>query len=137
MQYETYENTVARWTLAMGQPVNQPLTCPHLLTLRLNLLEEEMDEVQEAGHAVFMKLAQGERPSTEDIAHLMKELADLQFVLSGFHVTFGLPAREAFNRIARSNFSKLDPTTGKPIYRADGKVLKGPNYEPPSMKGLV
>ena len=43
---------------------------------------------------------------------------------------------EALNRVHLSNMSKLD-TEGKPIYREDGKVLKGPNYTPPNLTDLV
>ena len=40
------------------------------------------------------------------------------------------------DRVYESNLSKLDEH-GKPIYRADGKVLKGPNYKPADMTGCV
>ena len=44
---------------------------------------------------------------------------------------------EALNRVHESNMSKLDDD-GKPIYREkDGKVLKGPNYKPPTLEDLV
>ena len=43
---------------------------------------------------------------------------------------------EAYKRVHRSNMSKLDEN-GKPIYREDGKVLKGPNYYLPNLKDLV
>ena len=42
---------------------------------------------------------------------------------------------EALNRVHESNMSKLD-ADGKPIYREDGKVLKGPNYKPPNLEDL-
>ena len=40
------------------------------------------------------------------------------------------------DRVHKSNMSKLDEY-GKPIYRDDGKVLKGPNYQPPDLEDLV
>jgi len=43
---------------------------------------------------------------------------------------------EAMHRVHESNMSKLDED-GKPIYREDGKVLKGPNYSPPNLEDLV
>lgn len=43
---------------------------------------------------------------------------------------------EAFRRVHASNMSKLGPN-GKPIYREDGKVLKGPNYKPPALDDLA
>jgi len=43
---------------------------------------------------------------------------------------------EAMRRVHESNMSKLGED-GKPIYRADGKVLKGPNYKPPYLNDLI
>jgi predicted HAD superfamily Cof-like phosphohydrolase len=43
---------------------------------------------------------------------------------------------EALNRVHESNMSKLDED-GKPIYREDGKVLKGPNYKLPNLTDLI
>tara|TARA_R100000742_G_C4224744_1_gene47632 strand:- start:43 stop:192 length:150 start_codon:yes stop_codon:yes gene_type:complete len=42
----------------------------------------------------------------------------------------------ALHRVHESNMSKLDDE-GKPIYREDGKVLKGPNYKPPNLEDLI
>ena len=43
---------------------------------------------------------------------------------------------QALRRVHKSNMSKLGED-GKPIYRKDGKVLKGPNYQPPDLSDLV
>ena len=43
---------------------------------------------------------------------------------------------EALNRVHESNMSKLGED-GKPIYREDGKVLKGPHYKPPNLTDLI
>ena len=69
-------------------------------------------------------------------ARMLKEMADVQYVLSGLAVTLGLPLQEAFNRVHQSNMSKLG-LDGKPLYRDDGKVMKGPNYLPPDMETLL
>lgn len=68
--------------------------------------------------------------------NILKETADLLYVVFGFCVTYNLPIEEAFMRVHRSNMSKLG-ADGKPIYREDGKVSKGPNYKEPNLKGLV
>ena len=59
----------------------------------------------------------------------MKELADLLYVVYGTIVSEGFQdfIERAFDEVHRSNMSKLD-ANGKPIMRADGKILKGPNY---------
>ena len=42
-----------------------------------------------------------------------------------------------FEIVHASNMSKVNPETGKPDRREDGKILKGPNYTPPSMQKAV
>lgn len=54
------------------------------------------------------------------------------YVTIGFATTFGLPLEEVFYAVHESNMSKLGPD-GKPIYREDMKVLKGPNYKEPDL----
>lgn len=88
--------------------------------LRLVLVKEEYGEVLEA----------------ETAENLLKELADLVYVAYGYAATFGWDLDEALRRVHASNMSKLGDD-GKPIYRDDGKVLKGPNYEPPNLEDLV
>ena len=67
---------------------------------------------------------------------LLKELADLQYVVTGYAVTFGLPLEEAFLRVHESNLTKRDPQ-GRPTVREDGKVLKGSHYRPPHLDDLM
>jgi predicted HAD superfamily Cof-like phosphohydrolase len=66
----------------------------------------------------------------------MKETADVQYIVSGMNVTFGLPADQVFDRVHDSNMSKLGDD-GKPVRRDDGKVMKGPNYHPPTLDDLI
>ena len=66
----------------------------------------------------------------------LKELADLVYVCYQYAENMGWFLDEALDRVHKSNMSKLD-TEGKPIYREDGKVLKGPNYKPPTLPDLV
>ena len=86
-----------------------------------------------------MEIERGHIGTKEQWAALLKELADLQYVLSGTLVSlspfFG-DFDTAFNRVHASNMSKLG-NDGHPVYRADGKVTKGPNYKPPDLKDLV
>lgn len=88
--------------------------------LRWNLIKEEYEEVVDASEP----------------AHLLKELADLVYVTYGFAATFGWNLDEAVRRVHASNMSKLGDD-GQPIYREDGKVLKGPHYEAPDLNDLV
>ena len=125
-------DAVKAFTVAMGQPVGEDiatLDSHDLLEMRMALIDEEVEEVSQELPAYF---PDGGRM---DKVALTKELADLLYVTYGMAVTFGLPIDEVFERVHRSNMSKLDDD-GKPIYREDGKVLKGPNYEKPNLDNL-
>lgn len=94
--------------------------------LRINLLAEELDELKEA-------LADG------DLVETLDALIDLQYVLDGAFLSFGLQHVKdaAFDEVHLSNMSKLG-ADGKPIRReSDGKVLKGPDYFKPDIAQFV
>ena len=95
--------------------------------LRRNLISEEVYELD--SEIVTSNL----KNKLSD--NLLKELVDVLYVVYGTAASFGLDIDTAFNRVHESNMSKLDED-GKPIYRDDGKVLKGPNYEPPVLRDL-
>jgi len=127
-------DAVKAFTVAMGQPVGEDITSLEtggLLIMRMDLIEEEALEIADELPGVFTNRTQ----EAIDKAAFTKELADLLYVTYGMAVTFGLPIDEVFERVHRSNMSKLDDD-GKPIYREDGKVLKGPNYEKPNLDDL-
>ena len=65
----------------------------------------------------------------------LKELADLVYVCFQYAAARGWELDEALDRVYHSNMSKL--VDGKPLRRADGKVLKGPNYQPPYLTDLL
>ncbi len=111
-----------------GLPVEaeQTLGSAQTQELRVNLLAEEVEELQEA-------LAAG------DMVEVLDALTDIQYVLDGAYLSFGLQGvkRAAFDEVHRSNMSKLG-ADGKPIRReGDGKVMKGPNYFKPDMAQFV
>ena len=66
----------------------------------------------------------------------LKELADLVYVCYQYAANMDWDLDEALHRVHESNMSKLDDN-GNPIYREDGKVLKGPKYKPPNLEDLV
>ena len=63
-------------------------------------------------------------------------LTDLLVVIYGAGHAYGINLDECFKEVHRSNMSKLGED-GKPIYREDGKVLKGPNYSKPNLKAVL
>jgi predicted HAD superfamily Cof-like phosphohydrolase len=133
----TREDFVKEFHEAFGLPTGEidPTTLYELVELRKNLMREELDEVFNALD-VWMYYVQDGVDADHPKAELLKELCDLNYVLSGTAVVLGLDLEEAFCRVHDSNMSKLGPD-GKPIYRDDGKVLKGQNYKPPYLEDLV
>jgi len=110
-----------------------------LLQLREKLLVEECAEVVAELQAMQMALERGKPITKEQWAKLLKELCDLQYVLSGTVVSFNAIVgsfTSAFNRVHSSNMSKLDDQ-GKPVLNEYGKVTKGLNYKPPSLEDLI
>ena len=101
-----------------------------LWDMQCDLIEEEAAEFLEAADEVFADPENNVRRQ-----ELLKELSDLVFVCYQFAAAFNLDLDEALRRVFESNMSKLDEQ-GKPIYREDGKVLKGPNYLPPDLTHL-
>ena len=102
-----------------------------LFDLQQELIAEESNEFFEACHELFK-----DQHSTAKQADLLKELADLVFVCYQFAAAFGLDLDTAMRRVYESNMSKLG-ADGKPIYREDGKVLKGPNYKRANVSDLI
>lgn len=106
------------------------------LKLRTSLVMEEAFEVQSAATEVEETLERGSRPSHEKVAHLLKELADLQYVLSGYAVAFSLPLVRAVDEVHESNMSKLGPD-GMAQFDEAGKVQKGKHYRPAEMERVL
>lgn len=93
--------------------------------LRFNLMKEENEEYLEA-------------VQNDDIIEIADALGDMLYILCGTIIEHGLQHKieAVFDEIQRSNMSKLDDN-GKPIYREDGKVLKGPNYFKPNFQEIL
>lgn len=93
--------------------------------LRFNLMDEENKEYLEAAN-------------NGDIVEVADALGDMLYILCGTILEHGMQFKieEVFNEIQRSNMSKLG-SDGRPIYREDGKVLKGPNYFKPDIQGVL
>ena len=95
---------------------------------QLDLIIEEFKEFLEAEGMLF-------RHGRNAKEECLKELADLVYVCYQYAENMGWFLDEALDRVHQSNMSKLGED-GKPIYREDGKVLKGPNYKPPNLEDL-
>ncbi|KIX22952.1 hypothetical protein SY27_01930 [Flavobacterium sp. 316] len=93
--------------------------------LRFELMKEENEEYLEA-------------VENNDIIEIADALGDMLYILCGTILEHGLQHKieEVFDEIQRSNMSKLGED-GKPIYREDGKVMKGPNYFKPNFEVIL
>ena len=102
-----------------------------LWDMQVRLIEEEAQEFTEAAGECF-----ADPENIDRRTELLKELSDLVFVCYQFAAAFNLDLDKAMTLVFESNMSKLDEQ-GKPIFRTDGKVLKGPNYQPPDLVSCV
>ena len=95
------------------------------LQLRYDLMAEENDEYLEAAR-------------NGDLIEVADALGDMLYILCGTILEHGMQYKieEVFEEIQRSNMSKLG-SDGKPIYREDGKVLKGPDYKEPDIERIL
>jgi len=91
--------------------------------LRQRLLLEEYNEYCEA-------------EQQNDLVEVADALADMIYIICGTADIYGIPLDEIFAEVHRSNMSKLDKN-GLPIYREDGKILKGPNYFRPNITQFI
>ncbi|WP_313111232.1 nucleoside triphosphate pyrophosphohydrolase family protein [Aequorivita sediminis] len=93
--------------------------------LRYKLMREENEEYLEAAN-------------NNDLVEVADALGDMLYILCGTIIEHGMQHKieEVFDEIQRSNMSKLG-ADGRPIYREDGKVLKGPNYFQPKIKEIL
>ncbi len=95
------------------------------LKLRFDLMDEENREYLEAA-------------VNNDLVEVADALGDMLYILCGTILEHGMQHKieEVFNEIQRSNMSKLG-ADGNPIYREDGKVMKGPNYFKPNIESIL
>ena len=118
-------NKVWQFMHSFGQETLMKPTLPDvdLAELRLDLIQEEVDELAQA-------------IIDQDIVEIADALTDILYVTYGAGHAFGIDLDTCFTEVHRSNMSKLG-IDGKPIYRQDGKVLKGRGYTPPQLAKII
>ena len=116
-------NQVAEFHKTFHHPIEPSPVIPakDRCKLRVSLLREELQELEDA-------IADG------DLVEIADAFGDMMYILYGTICKHGLQDKiaEIFDEIHRSNMSKLG-ADGKPIYREDGKVMKGENYFKPNI----
>ncbi len=118
-------NAVKKFHKSFGLTINETPKASlgnDINLLRYKLMREENEEYLEAAQ-------------NNDLVEVADALGDMLYILCGTMISHGMQDKieAVFDEIQRSNMSKLDKN-GKPIYREDGKVLKGPNYFKPNLK---
>ena len=118
-------NKVGTFMKTFGQEVKTKpsFSSDKINKLRIDLIKEELDELKEA-------------MDNNDLLEVADALTDILYVTYGAGHAFGIDLDECFMEVHESNMSKLGED-GKPIYREDGKVLKGPGYFPPNLEEIV
>ena len=116
---------VGLFMTTFGQEVKKKpsLSSDKINNLRINLIQEELDEFIEA-------------ISNKDLKEAADALTDILYVTYGAGHAFGINLDNCFDEVQRSNMSKLG-NDGKPIYNEHGKVMKGPNYFKPNLNKFV
>lgn len=120
-----------------GQPTMQGFSNPVVLQLGMNLIREEAAELDKEVQALI-KAYHAPKHCDHNLIrkHFIKELADLLYVVYWMARAVGVDVDSALFSVWQSNMSKLGED-GKPIYREDGKVLKGPNYFEPDLTSVL
>ena len=108
-----------------GQDIKKKasLSSDKINDLRINLIEEELNEFKEA-------------VSKKDLKEVADALTDILYVTYGAGHAFGINLDECFEEVQKSNMSKLGDD-GNPIYNENGKVMKGPKYFKPDLKKFL
>ena len=118
-------NSVKKFMEVFGQEVKTKAEFPSekIIKLRLNLIQEELDEFDQA-------------LKNKDLKEVADALTDILYVTYGAGHAFGIDLDKCFEEVQRSNMSKLGEN-GKPIYNEKGKVMKGPKYFQPDLKKFI
>ena len=118
-------NSVKKFMEVFGQEVKTKAEFPSekIIKLRLNLIQEELDEFNEA-------------LKNKDLKEVADALTDILYVTYGAGHAFGIDLDKCFEEVQRSNMSKLGED-GKPIYNDKGKVMKGPKYFQPNLSKFI
>ena len=116
---------VGLFMATFGQEVKTKpsLSSEKINILRINLINEELEEFKEA-------------IKNNDLKEAVDALTDILYVTYGAGHAFGVNLDQCFDEVQQSNMSKLGKD-GKPIYNESGKVMKGPNYFKPNLSKFL
>ncbi|MDU1224488.1 nucleoside triphosphate pyrophosphohydrolase family protein [Varibaculum cambriense] len=138
------EDLVRQFHQVYGLPIkhDQPEVNRERIHMRMRLIYEEVSELTgavygaEARRLLEKTISSLPDDGTRDTIETADALADLIYVIYGMALECGISLPAVLREVQASNLSKLDGE-GKPIYREDGKVLKGENFFPPNIKSAL
>lgn len=140
------EALVKQFHRTYGLPIcTDPATVDYeRVHMRMSLILEEVSELVEAVYGPDSAAALREAypavvaadSGARDVVEAADALADLAYVTYGMALESGINLPAVLAEVQASNMSKLG-ADGKPIYRADGKVLKGPGFFPPDVAAAL
>lgn len=142
-----HETPVREFHDAFGHPVQCGPVVPTLehRILRVKLIAEELTELAQASGVSLNICPNGKDYRVDvnpisggavDLVECADALGDLRYVVDGSNLVYGFPGEAVLAEIHRSNMSKLGEDR-KPIYREDGKVMKGSNYTAPDIARVL
>lgn len=119
---ESNQDSIAGWMRAAGQdaPASPTIPSDKIQRLRVSLVLDEALELDLAFR-------------NNDLVEVADAIADLLYVIYGTAVACGIDAQKCLDEVHRSNMTKLDGM----VVREDGKILKGPHYDPPNLKRII
>lgn len=122
---KTMFEMVQEFHRVFGLPSNKEPKFPDNKTikLRMKLIHEEYEEFLEG-------------LLDKNIVEVADALTDMLYVILGTGDAFGIDLDKCFEEVQRSNMSKLG-SDGKPMFNDYGKIIKGPMFTPPNLKGVL
>jgi len=147
----TIRSHVMEFHRVYDQPIGRVPAVPDdkTIALRVSLIGEEFCEMLDAIYPdtasqngeikiirdQIQRLLVLGKPNV-DLPELVDAWADLDYVVEGSRLMFGVNGEPVAAEVQRSNLSKLG-ADGKPVRREDGKVMKGPNFTPPDISACL
>lgn len=129
------------WSPGVPPTARRKLRCELILEELLELAAASgmylaNDDGASVSNLKFLEIGEGRPDKQVNLVEAADALADLRYVTDGAALEWGIPLEKCLREVHRSNMSKLGED-GKPILRADGKILKGPNFTLPDLESII
>lgn len=133
--HEAFGAPVA-WSPGVPPAERRELRCKLILEEALEFITASGANLCVNGEDIMLQRVSFVWPNEPNLVEAADALADLRYVTDGAALEWGIPLEKCLREVHRSNMSKLGED-GKPILRADGKILKGPNFTLPDLEAII